>query len=119
MEVGSDLEFITTLIARDPRVISLIAVGEDPRLARSAAETLVRSGCLGAEVKNGVLAPEAAEGTTAKFYQRPDFWMSSLNTTDVPYNTVFEVPVISLNRLLRAEAISCIVCDIERGKLSC
>ena len=116
MEVGSGLGFITTLIARDPRVISLIAVEADPRLARSAAE---RSGCLGAEVKNGVLAPEAAEGTTAKFYQRPDFWMSSLNTTDVPYDTVVEVPVIALNRLLRAEAISCIVCDIERGKFSC
>ena len=43
--------------------------------------------------------------------------MSSLITTDVPHDKVVEVPVIALNRLLRAEAISCIVCDIEGGEV--
>lgn len=117
LEIGSGLGFVTTLIARDPRVASLMAVEADPRLARRAAATLALNGCTGAETINAVLAPEASSGDMAVFYQRPDFWMSSMFETDVPYDRIVNVPVLSLNEMLRDRAITCIVCDIEGGEV--
>ncbi len=117
LEIGSGLGFVSTLIARDERVESLIAVEADPRLAKRAAATLALNGCAEAEVVNAVMAPEASTGDMAVFYQRPDFWMSSMIETDVPYDRIVNVPVLALNDLLRARAISCIVCDIEGGEL--
>ena len=118
LEIGSGLGFISTLIARDDRVAALIAVEADPRLARRAAMTLSRNGCLNAEVMNGVLAPKASAGDTALFYQRPDFWMSSMTETDVPYDRAVNVPVLPLNEVLKTRAITCIVCDIEGGEVA-
>ena len=117
LEIGSGLGFVTTLIARDERVASLVAFEADPRLAKRAASTLALNGCTGAEVINAVLAPEASTDDTAEFYQRPDFWMSSMFETDVPYEKVVAVPVMPLNTLLRERAITCIVCDIEGGEV--
>ena len=117
LEIGSGLGFVTTLIARDARVASLIAVEADPRLAKRAAATLALNGCFSAETINAVLAPEASAGDMAVFYQRPDFWMSSMFETDVPYDRVVNIPVMSLNEILRDRAITCIVCDIEGGEV--
>ena len=47
------------------------------------------------------------------FYVRRDFWMSSLAEGPNPYDGIVEVPVRDLNALLREEAISLIVCDVE------
>lgn len=118
LEIGSGLGFITTLIARDDRVASLLAVEADPRLARRAAMTLSRNGCVKAEVVNAVLAPVASAGDTALFYLRPDFWMSSMMETDVPYDSAVNVPVLPLNEILTARAITCIVCDIEGAEVA-
>lgn len=117
LEIGSGLGFVSTLIARDDRVISLIAVEADPRLAKRAASTLLLNDCADAEVINAVMAPEAATGDMAVFYQRPDFWMSSMIETDVPYERAVHVPVMPLNEVLRDRAITCIVCDIEGGEV--
>lgn len=118
LEIGSGLGFVSTLIAKDDRTATLIAVEADPRLARKAAETLRANGQTDAEVLNGVLAPNASEGDTATFYQRADFWMSSLTETDVPYEKAIKVPVIAMNEMLRQRAISCIVCDIEGAEVA-
>ncbi len=117
LEIGSGLGFVTTLIARDERVASLIAFEADPRLAKRASSTLTLNGCTDAEVINAVLAPEASTGDMAVFYQRPDFWMSSMFETDVPYDRIVNVPVLPLNTMLRDRAITCIVCDIEGGEV--
>lgn len=117
LEIGSGLGFVSTLIARDDRVDSLIAVEADPRLAKRAASTLSLNSCVDVEVINAVMAPEASTGDMAVFYQRPDFWMSSMFETDVAYDHVVNVPVLALNKLLRDRAITCIVCDIEGGEI--
>ena len=117
LEIGSGLGFVSTLIARDDRVTSLIAVEADPRLAKRAASTLSLNKCTDTEVINAVMAPEASTGDMAVFYQRPDFWMSSMFETDVPYDCIVNVPVLSLNEMLRDRAITCIVCDIEGGEV--
>jgi FkbM family methyltransferase len=117
LEIGSGLGYVSTLIARDDRVIALTAVEADPRLAKRAAATLRLNNCASAEVLNAVLAPEASMGDSAMFYQRPDFWMSSMIETDVPYDRAVNVPVLALNEMLRTRAITCIVCDIEGGEL--
>jgi len=117
LEIGSGLGFVSTLIARDDRVTSLLAIEADPRLAKRATSTLLLNNCGCAEVMNAVLAPEATIGEMATFYQRPDFWMSSMFETDVPYDRAVSVPVLSLNELLRSRAITCIVCDIEGGEV--
>lgn len=117
LEIGSGLGFVSTLIARDDRVASLVAVEADPRLAKRAASTLSLNSCASTEVMNAVMAPEASTGDMAVFYQRPDFWMSSMFETDVPYDRIVNVPVLSLNEMLRDRAITCIVCDIEGGEV--
>ena len=117
LEIGSGLGFVSTLIARDERVASLVAIEADPRLAKRAASTLALNGCANAEVMNAILAPAASAGDMAVFYQRPDFWMSSMFETDVPYDRAVKVPVLPLNEMLLPRSINCIVCDIEGGEV--
>ena len=60
---------------------------------------------------NAVLTNEPVASAT--FYLRRDFWMGSLSPVPNPYLGTVEVPTMSLDRLLRDEAINLIVCDVE------
>ncbi|HRO12715.1 FkbM family methyltransferase [Amaricoccus sp.] len=111
LEIGAGIGFISTLLARQPRVALVVAVEANPHLigymTRLHALNRVRKvRRINAVLSNG---PEAS----ATFYLRRDFWMGSLAAGPNPYVGTVEVPTMNLDSLLRAEAIDLVVCDVE------
>jgi FkbM family methyltransferase len=111
LEIGAGIGFISTLLARQPRVARVVAVEANPRLlpymARLHALNRVRKvRRVNAVLTNG---PERR----ATFYLRRDFWMGSLSPTPNPWVATVEVPTMRLDALLRDEAIGLVVCDVE------
>jgi len=112
LEIGAGIGFISTLLARERRVASVLAVEANPHLIgymeRLHATNRVRK----VRRLNAVLTCEAG-ADHATFYLREDFWMGSLMAGPNPFVGTVEVPTRDLDDLLRAEAISLIVCDVE------
>lgn len=117
LEIGAGLGFITTKIARDMRVATLSAYEADPRMAWHATDTLRRNGFADIKVVNGMLGDDDAAGGFAQFRLRPDFWMSSAFDTDIAADRVVSTPIYAINDVLRDQAISIIVCDIEGAEV--
>jgi FkbM family methyltransferase len=112
LELGAGIGFISTLLSRERRVASVVAVEANPYLidymARLHASNRVRK----VRRLNAVLTCDAG-AESATFYLREDFWMGSLMAGPNPYVGTVEVPTRNLDELLRVEAISLIVCDVE------
>lgn len=112
LEIGAGIGFISTLLARERRVASVLAVEANPHLidymARLHASNRVRK----VRRLNAVLTCDMGAGR-ATFYLRRDFWMGSLMAGPNPYVATVEVPTRNLDAVLREEAISLIVCDVE------
>ena len=111
LEIGAGIGFISTLLARQPRVSRVVAVEANPRLLpyMTRLHDLNRVGKvrrINAVLTNG---PERC----ATFYLRRDFWMGSLSPSPNPYVATVEVPTMRLDALLREEAIDLLVCDVE------
>jgi FkbM family methyltransferase len=111
LEIGAGIGYISTLLSRERRVASVLAVEANPFLidymARLHAENRVRK----VRRLNAVLTNEPAKSVT--FYLRPDFWMGSLMEGPNPHVGTVAVPTRNLDDLLRDEAIDLIVCDVE------
>lgn len=110
LEIGAGLGFMSTLLAREPGVERVIAVEANPLLMPYMAD-LHAANRVQVERLNAVLSNEPRESAT--FYLRDDFWMGSLLAGPNPYAGTVEVPTRNLDELLRAEAVSLVVCDIE------
>jgi len=109
LDIGAGIGFISTLISRiAARVVSVEA---NPDLLPYMASLHRQNGVDNATRLNVVLGN--AEGGTATFYQRTDFWMGSLAKEPNPYHSTVSVPQMALNPLLERESITLIVCDIE------
>ncbi len=112
LEIGAGIGFISTLLSRERRVASVLAVEANPNLLdymeRLHATNRVRK----VRRLNAVLTCEAG-ADRATFYLRQDFWMGSLMAGPNPYVGTVEVPTRDLDALLVSEAISLIVCDVE------
>ncbi len=111
LEIGAGIGFISTLLARQPEVARIVAVEANPALIPVIRRTHALNGVAGVEVVNAVLEP-GGDGRR-DFYIRRDFWMSSLAEGPNPYDSIVQVPVRDMNALLRDEAITLIVCDVE------
>lgn len=111
LEIGAGIGFISTLLARERRVARVIAVEANPHLLAYMARLHGVNRVRKVRRLNAVLTNAAA--TSATFYLRGDFWMGSLSPAPNPYLATVEVPTLSLDRLLRDEAINLVVCDVE------
>ncbi len=111
LEIGAGIGFISTLLSRQPRVSRVVAVEANPHLIGYMSDLHALNGVRKVRRLNAVLTN--AGGGTATFYLRRDFWMGSLSAGPNPYVATVEVPTLSLDGLLREEAIDLIVCDIE------
>lgn len=111
LEIGAGIGFISTLLARQRRVARVIAVEANPHLIDYMGRLHALNGVHGVRRLNAVLTNAAMRSAT--FYLRADFWMGSLAPAPNPYVATVEVPTLSLDGLLREEAIDLIVCDIE------
>ena len=111
VEIGAGIGFISTLLARDRRVASVLAVEANPHLLPYMARLHACNRVRKVRRLNAVLAPGGSG--TATFYLRRDFWMGSLAPGPNPWQATVEVPVRDLDAVLRDEAASLVVCDVE------
>lgn len=111
LEIGAGIGFISTLLAREPRVSAVVAVEANPHLLDYMGRLHASNHVAKVRRLNAVLTNATAE--TATFYLRRDFWMGSLSAEPNAFIATVEVPTMNLDALLRDEAISLIVCDVE------
>lgn len=111
LEIGAGIGFISTLLSRQRRVSSVLAVEANPHLIAYMARLHARNRVRKVRRLNAVLTNEPVASKT--FYLRRDFWMGSLMPGPNPYEATVEVPTRNLDALLRDEAIGLIVCDVE------
>lgn len=111
LEIGAGIGFISTLLAREPRVSAVVAVEANPHLLDYMGRLHASNHVAKVRRLNAVLTNATAE--TATFYLRRDFWMGSLSAEPNAFVATVEVPTMNLDALLRDEAISLIVCDVE------
>lgn len=111
LEIGAGIGFISTLLAREPRVSAVVAVEANPHLLDYMGRLHASNHVAKVRRLNAILTNAAAE--TATFYLRRDFWMGSLSAEPNAFIATVEVPTMNLDALLRDEAISLIVCDVE------
>lgn len=112
LEIGAGIGFISTLLAREPRVASVLAVEANPHLMDYMSRLHAANDVRKVRRLNAVLS-DARDAVSATFYLRRDFWMGSLMAGPNPHLGTVEVPIRGFSRLLRDEAISLIVCDVE------
>jgi FkbM family methyltransferase len=111
LEIGAGIGFISTLLARERRVARVIAVEANPGLLAYMTRLHGVNHVRKVRRLNAVLTNEPVASAT--FYLRRDFWMGSLSPVPNAYVGTVEVPTMSLDGLLRDEAINLVVCDIE------
>jgi FkbM family methyltransferase len=111
LEIGAGIGFISTLLSRERRVASVLAVEANPRLMDYMTRLHRANRVRKVRRLNTVLTNQPVASMT--FYLRQDFWMGSLMAGPNPYLDTLEVPTTNLNGLLRAEGINLIVCDVE------
>lgn len=111
LEIGAGIGFMSTLLSRQRRVTAIVAVEANPHLIDYMARLHVRNGVSKVRRMNAVLTNERVESRT--FYLRQDFWMGSLLPGPNPWLDTVSVPTENIDALLRDEAISLIVCDVE------
>lgn len=111
LEIGAGIGFISTLLARQPQMRSVIAVEANPNLLDYMGRLHARNEVHGVRRVNAALTNTSA--TSATFYLRRDFWMGSLSAEPNAFVATVEVPTMHFDTLLREEAIDLIVCDVE------
>lgn len=112
VEIGAGIGFISTLLSRERRVASVLAVEANPYLIGYMARLHARNNVRKVRRLNAVLDNAATPGV-ATFYLRHDFWMGSLMPGPNPYVGAIDVPTRNLSALLREEGASLVVCDVE------
>lgn len=112
VEIGAGIGFISTLLSRQRRVASVLAVEANPNLITYMARLHRRNNVRKVRRLNAVLDNAETPGA-ATFYLRRDFWMGSLMASPNPYFDTVTVPTRNFSAVLRDEAASLIVCDVE------
>ncbi len=111
LEIGAGIGFMSTLLSRERKVTSVVAVEANPHLIDYMALLHARNGVRKVRRMNAVLTNEPVDSRT--FYLREDFWMGSLLPGPNPWLDTVSVPTANFDALLRDEAITLIVCDVE------
>jgi FkbM family methyltransferase len=111
LEIGAGIGFISTLLSRERRVASVLAVEANPHLIEYMTRLHMRNRVRKVRRLNAVLTNDPVDRMT--FYLRRDFWMGSLMPGPNPYTGKVDVPTRNLNALLQEEGIDLIVCDVE------
>lgn len=114
LELGSGVGFLSAYAAKVAGAAAVISVEGNPDLIPVIQETHRLNGIDSVTVINGVASPEA--GASVPFYQRTDFWASSMEPASRSYHSVAHVPALGLNDLMKTHRPTVISCDIEGGE---
>lgn len=110
LDIGAGTGF-SSLIAERCGVSKVIAVEANPALMPYIRRLLDANHAMHVTPVNCVLTN--ADVPEMTFYQRTDFWMGSLCDGPNPWVASVQVPTGSLNGMLRDNAVSVVMCDIE------
>lgn len=116
LEIGAGIGFISTLLDRECSVKRVVAVEANPALMPYMAWLHELNGVTKVDRVNAVLSTDGSR--SRRFYRRRDFWMGSLSEGPNPYTEVIDVPVRDMNQILRDNAVTAIVCDVEGAESS-
>lgn len=110
LEIGAGIGVITTLLARERRVSSVVAVEANPQLLDYMTKLHARNRVRKVRRMNAVLTNAATDHVV--FYLRRDFWAGSLLPGPLPSTGQVMVRTLNLDATLRDEGINLIVCDV-------
>ena len=116
LELGAGIGYISSLVARDPRVLAYRAYEANPMLIPVILNTHEINSIDNVEVINGVLTDNNLN-SKSKFYLREDFWASSLSEKPWAFEEIIEVPNFSFSNEVETFKPTLIICDIEGGEL--
>ncbi len=109
VEIGAGIGVVSTLLARERRVTSVLAVEANPELAGYMERLHARNHVRKLRRLNAAATGDAT--ACASFYLRRDFRASSTAAGPEPYEKRIEVPARSLDALLGDEGATLLVCD--------
>lgn len=117
LEIGAGIGYISSLVARDPRVSTIRVYEANPKLIPIILNVHKINNIDNVEVFNGVLTNNNLN-SKSKFYLRKDFWASSLEKDPWEYETTIDVPNVGFAYEIETFQPTLIICDIEGGELN-
>ncbi|MEO0944249.1 MAG: FkbM family methyltransferase, partial [Pseudomonadota bacterium] len=114
LELGAGVGLVGSAIASIEGVERVVSIEANIRLLDMIAETHKINNIDTIEMRNGIVAKEAAPNTP--FYVRPHFWASSM-APDPHYSEEISLPAYALGDLIEEIKPTVIVADIEGGEL--
>lgn len=121
LELGGGVGFISTIARRAAKLESCTVIEANPDLIEIIRETHRRN-AVAAEVHNAVVLSkrdrtnfEVDADDTVAFFQRKNFWGSSLLSTP-GYASIARIPVVDFDAMLGRVRPSIIIADIEGGE---
>ncbi|MEO1024806.1 MAG: glycosyltransferase family 2 protein [Pseudomonadota bacterium] len=114
LELGAGVGLVGSAIASIEGVERVVSIEANIRLLDMIAETHKINNIDTVEMRNGIVAKEAAPNTP--FYVRPHFWASSM-APDPHYSEEISLPAYALGDLIEEIKPTVIVADIEGGEL--
>jgi FkbM family methyltransferase len=114
VELGAGIGFLSTLAAQ-AQAASIVVFEANPELI-PVIEATHRLNGVQSIVRNAVVAPVKLTETTP-FYLHRNFWASSLTPVKPKHlRGVVEVPIVTVEAMLREHAPTLLVMDIEGGE---
>ena len=116
LEIGAGIGFISSLCAKNENAGAIRAYEANPDLIPFIKRVHALNEIDKVEVVNGVLS-SSPTSPKATFYQRHDFWASSLSPEPFKYKNTVEVDVVDFDAVIAEFKPTLIICDIEGGEL--
>ncbi len=115
IELGAGIGFISTFVQTTIGVKGFMCIEASPKLCEFIQEVHALNRVKGVEVKNLIALGDAEEEGTTSFYEREQFWSSSMDD-DEPYANEIQVPTKRLSTLIKDFKANTLIVDIEGGE---
>lgn len=114
LELGAGVGLVGSAIANIEGVERIVSIEANAGLMELIGETHRINGIDTVEMRNGVVAKDAAPETP--FYIRPHFWASSMDP-DPAYSEKVNLPAYAMRDLMEEVRPTVIIADIEGGEI--
>ncbi len=116
LELGAGLGFVSAYLRKNTAAGNIICVEANPDLIPYISKVHALNDINGINVLNGIVVTSNA-GRKIPFYCRQDFWMSSMEASDAPFDRVVETLALDLSEMLDTYKPAILTLDIEGGEL--
>ena len=113
LEIGAGLGYVTSICARKAGPENVLSVEANPKMLPVARANLDRNGCEKVELIHAAVTGPVKDGASAPFYAGSAFWGGSLYRRDGWDTQGQDVPLVSINALLKAHRPHFVMMDVE------